>query len=210
LSVPEHCRPSQTTSTCQQQAESLLPFYTRNEFAQHNDVTDAWTCLFAAIYDITTLIEKVQGTPIHQQLISYAGEDLSSLFDETTHQPRQRIDSRTGQSVSVIANVEMIGHLNMCPRYVQLLHSFAPQQIYCLPVDERETVGQIALKFLQHNAHCFSYRWRYDGRVLDFDRTLSENGLINEEHDHERFAWRADGDNCPRIVLEFADDLTVA
>ena len=209
----------------QHQAESLLPFHTITELAQHNHSTDAWICIFTQIYDITSLIKQIRGTLAYQQMIDYAGQDISSWFDEQTHEPRRRIDPQTHQSVIFIPTLSiietfgspfwktedlLIGRLTQHARYIRLLHNFSPKHPYILEVAEEETIGQIARKCLKHNAHIFSYVWQYHGRILDFNKTLTENGIINEEPFHDQYGWRSDDENCPTILLYFSDDLTIA
>ena len=211
--------------TLQHHIESLLPFYTINELAEHNHSIDAWICIFTQIYDITSLVKKVEGTSIYQTLIDHAGEDISLWFDEQTHEPRRRIDPQTYQSVLLVPNLSLlesfdppfwkstdllIGRLTEHSRYIRLLHTSFPKQPYLLEVAEEETIGQIARKFLKFNAHIFSYIWQYNGRILDWNRTLTENGIVNEESFHDQFGWRSDNENCPTILLHFSDDLTSA
>ncbi|CAF1456854.1 unnamed protein product [Adineta ricciae] len=224
VTIPQHCRPDES-NMLQQRAETLVPFYTLNDLAQHNDQTDAWICILDHIYDVTSLVEKVQGTKLYQQLISYAGQDISVWFDEITHEPRKRIDPHTYEPVSVIDNVALlqtfatpfwqtkeyfIGQLSTYPRYIRLIHNFMSDHSYILEVAEEDTIGQIARKFLKYNSHIFSYIWRYNGQILDYNKTLTENGISNEESFHDRYGWRSDNENCPTIILCFSDDLTVA
>ncbi|CAF1204131.1 unnamed protein product [Adineta ricciae] len=222
--IPQHCRPDES-NMLQQQAETLVPFYTLNDLAQHNHQTDAWICILDHIYDVTSLVEKVQGTKLYQQLISYSGQDISVWFDEITREPRKRIDPYTYEPVSVINNVALlqtfatpfwqtkeyfIGQLSTYPRYIRLIHNFMSDHSYILEVAEEDTIGQIARKFLKYNSHVFSYIWRYNGQILDYNKTLTENGIPNEESFHDRYGWRSDNENCPTIILCFSDDLTVA
>jgi len=224
LEIPERCRPN-VNNTLQNQAESLLPFYTFNELEQHNDSTDAWICIFSYIYDITSVIKKLQGTSAYQQLIDYAGHDISSWFDEQTHEPRRRIDPQTNKSILLIKNLSiietlgtpfwktndlLIGQLTKNCRFIRLIHNFSPKHPYLLEVAEEETIGQIARKFLKYNSHIFSYLWRYNGQILDFNKTLTENGIPNEEFIHDKYGWRSDNENCPTIILYFSNDLTIA
>ncbi|CAF0733629.1 unnamed protein product [Adineta steineri] len=224
LDIPKYCRPN-VNNTLQEQAESLLPFYTFNELTRHNDSNDAWICIFGHIYNITSLIRKAQGTKLYQQLISYVGQDISFLFDERTHEPRRRIHPQTFESVSVIENLSIlesfgipfwqtkdlfIGRLTEYPRYIRLIHNFSPNHPFILEIAEEETIGQIAIKFLKYNSHIFSYIWRYNQQILDFNKTLTENGIPNEELFHDKHGWRSDNENCLTIILCFSDDLTIA
>ncbi|CAF4357554.1 unnamed protein product, partial [Adineta steineri] len=191
----------------------------------HNDSNDSWICIFGHIYDITSLIRKAQGTKLYQQLISYGGQDISFLFDERTHEPRKRIHPQTFESVSVIENLPeleslgipfwqtkdlFIGRLTEYPRYIRLIHNFSPDHPFILEIAEEETIGQIAIKFLKYNSHIFSYIWRYNQQILDFNKTLTENGIPNEELFHDKYGWRSDNENCSTIILCFSDDLTIA
>ncbi|CAF2741821.1 unnamed protein product [Rotaria sp. Silwood2] len=224
MKIPEHCRPNMN-NTLQQQVENLLPFYTFNELAEHNDSTDAWICIFSYIYDITSLIKKTKGTRVHQLLIDYAGQDISSWFDEQLHEPRKRIDPHTHESVLLIKDLSiietfgtpfwqtkdlLIGRLIEHSRYIRLIHNFFPKHSYLLEIAEEETIGQIAKKFLKYNSHIFSYIWLYNGKKLDFNKTLTENGIPNEEFFHDTYGWRSDNENCPTILLLYSDDLTIA
>ncbi|CAF3752015.1 unnamed protein product [Rotaria socialis] len=224
IEIPTHCRPP-INNTLQQQAESLLPFYIFNELAQHNDSTDAWICIFTYVYDITSLIQKTRGTVVYQLLSKYAGQDISSWFDEQTLEPRKRIDPHTHESVLLMQPLSiietfgtpfwktkdlLIGRLAEHSRYIRLIHNFAPKESYLLEIAEEETIGQIAKKFLKYNSHSFSYIWQYDGKKLDFNKTLTDNGIPNEEFFHDQYGWRSDNENCPTIILYFSDDLTIA
>jgi hypothetical protein len=136
-----------------------------------------------------------------------------------------RIDPRTHKPISLIKNLSvietlgtpfwqtqdyLIGRLTKHPRYIRLIHNFSPKYPYPLEVAEEETVGQIARKFLKHNLHIFSYIWRYNGHTLDLSKTLTENGIPNEELLHDKYGWKSDNENCPTILLFFSDDLTIA
>lgn len=201
-------------NTLRNQAESLLPFYSFNELAQHNDSTDGWICIFGYIYDITSFIKNIHGTSAYQLLSDHAGEDISSWFDKQTNE-----FILLNKNLSIIetltvpfwkTNDYLIGRLIEHCRCIRLLHDFSPRHPYLLEVDEEETVGQIARKFLKYNSHIFSYIWRHNDHILDFNKTLTENGIPNEEYLHDKYGWRSDNENCPTILLYFSDDLTIA
>lgn len=213
IEIPQHCRPNMNNPLLEQ-IETLLPFYTFNELAQHNDSTDAWICIFTYIYDITSLIKTTKGTIVYQLLSNYAGQDISLWFDEQSLEPRKCIDPYTHESFEIPfwkTKDLLIGRLTKNSRYIRLKHNFSPEQSYLLEVAEEETIGQIAKKFLKYNSHIFSYIRQYNGKKLDFNKTLTENGIPNEELFHDQYGWRSDNDdNCPTILLYFSDDLTIA
>ncbi|CAF3771014.1 unnamed protein product [Rotaria sp. Silwood1] len=217
IEIPEYCRPN-INNILQQQIETLLPFYTFNELAEHNDSTDAWICIFRSIYDITSLIEKTKGTRVYQLLIDYAGQDISSWFDEELYEPRKRIDPYTHESVLLIKDLSLIetlaiplwqtkdlliGRLIEHSRFIRLIYNFSSKYSYLLEIAEEETIGQIAKKFLKYNSHIFSYIWLYNGKKLDFNKTLTENSIPNEEFFYDTYEWRSNNENCPTILLFF-------
>lgn len=225
IEIPDQCRLPSSESSDQDDGEGRLPFSSLEELWEHNHRDDAWISLFGQIYDITELIERAKGTPIFDQYLQYAGEDLSHLFDEETKEPRWFIDPHTHQPMSVMKNLSLIesmdlsfwnrsarsiGHLIVQPRWIRLRYVSFPERIHLLQVDEEETVRDIARKLLRFNRHIYSYRWRYDGRTFDFNKTLTENGLVNDETFHDQHGWRSDQEHCPTILLDYIDDLTIA
>lgn len=68
---------------------------------------------------------------------------------------------------------------------------------------------EILQRYLKYNAHAASYTWKYDGVPLLMERTLTENGIQDEDEDFYELsmdyeAW------TPAIHLYFNDDLTEA
>lgn len=70
-----------------------------------------------------------------------------------------------------------------------------------------ETLNKILERYLFYNSHASSYTWKHNGANLDMNKTLSENGITDddEEFDH----CRLDRDLfTPSLLLYFNDDLT--
>lgn len=76
-----------------------------------------------------------------------------------------------------------------------------------LEVCSEETLYQIMLRYFPHNTHMNSYTWRYMGRGLCLNKTLEQNGIIDER---ERFTAVSLPENLhvPAILLYYNDDLT--
>lgn len=100
----------------------------------------------------------------------------------------------------------MVGRLISKTRHIRLVNLLTAQE-HILEVGTLETMWEIAYRFLTYNAHAASYTWKYDGRILNMDRTLEENGIYNEEDDFELLKMD-DPLYLPTIMLHFNDDLT--
>ncbi|VDQ17183.1 unnamed protein product [Trichobilharzia regenti] len=61
----------------------------------------------------------------------------------------------------------------------------------------------ILVRYLKFNAHAASYTWKYNGVVLDMEKTLEENNVKEETQDIEDLFM-------PQIYLYYNDDLTEA
>ncbi|XP_055346921.1 LOW QUALITY PROTEIN: cytochrome b5 domain-containing protein 1-like [Paramacrobiotus metropolitanus] len=85
-------------------------------------------------------------------------------------------------------------------------HNAAPQQ---LKVCSEETLKEILYRYLHYNRHAGSYTWKYEGRVLDMDKTLEDNGIDDDEEELKALDINAD-EYIPVLHVYFNDDLTSA
>jgi len=68
---------------------------------------------------------------------------------------------------------------------------------------------EILQRYLKYNAHAASYTWKYDGQLLDMGKTLTENGI--EDEDEEFYQLGMDAEVWTSALhLYFNDDLTEA
>lgn len=68
---------------------------------------------------------------------------------------------------------------------------------------------EILERYLKYNSHAASYTWKYDGQVLDMDKTLDDNGIKDDDSDFDRLKMRDDS-YIQSIMLYYNDDLTEA
>lgn len=74
-------------------------------------------------------------------------------------------------------------------------------------VCSEETLEEILHRYRRYNSHAHSYTWKHLGEVLDMTKTLSQNGVVDEDPELDRL--RLDRDIfTPSILLHFNDDLT--
>ncbi|THD23778.1 Cytochrome b5 domain-containing protein 1 [Fasciola hepatica] len=95
-----------------------------------------------------------------------------------------------------------VGYLTKKPRFVRIINTLSLQE-HEIEVCCEETLADILKRYLFFNAHAASYTWKYNGNVLDMDKTLEENGILEETQDIE-------DQFMPQIHLYYNDDLTEA
>nr|KAF6455564.1 cytochrome b5 domain containing 1 [Rousettus aegyptiacus] len=79
---------------------------------------------------------------------------------------------------------------------------FTPAEVGAL-----ESMWEILHRYLPYNVHAASYTWKYEGKNLNMDYTLEENGIRYEEEEFDYL--NMDGTlHIPAILLYFNDDLT--
>jgi spermidine/putrescine-binding protein len=70
-------------------------------------------------------------------------------------------------------------------------------------------MNEILDRYLKYNQHAGSYTWKYNGEVLDMDKTLEENEIKDDDTDFDRLKMRDDS-YLQSIMLYYNDDLTEA
>ncbi|XP_045842367.1 cytochrome b5 domain-containing protein 1 isoform X2 [Meles meles] len=78
---------------------------------------------------------------------------------------------------------------------------------HTLEVGAQESMWEILHRYLPYNAHAASYTWKYEGKKLNMDFTLEENG-IRDEGDEFDYLNMDGALYIPAILLYFSDDLT--
>ncbi|XP_060035158.1 cytochrome b5 domain-containing protein 1-like [Erinaceus europaeus] len=207
--------------------------FTAAEVAQHKEEGDLWVSYLGHVYDLTPLAEEYKGNILLKPIVEAAGTDISHWFDAKTKDIRKHVDPLTntlryrtpwGRFIHIPPQLPrsdwatdygkpwwqgtqyMVGRLISKTRHIRLVNLLTAQE-HILEVGTLETMWEIVHRFLAYNAHAASYTWKYDGRILNMDRTLEENGIYNEEDDFELLKMD-DPLYLPAITLHFNDDLT--
>ena len=77
----------------------------------------------------------------------------------------------------------------------------------CAQVCQEEKMREILERYVYINRHAATYTWKYNGEVLNMERTLEENGVLNK--DEEFYEVGIDEEQYrPGILLHFNDNLT--
>ena len=78
-----------------------------------------------------------------------------------------------------------------------------------LQVCVEENMLEILDRYVVYNAHAGSYTWKYDGKELNMENTLSGNGIPDEDELFYELGM-SDEQFLQSIHLYFNDDLTEA
>lgn len=78
---------------------------------------------------------------------------------------------------------------------------------HVLQVGALESMWEILHRYLPYNAHAASYTWKYDGKNLNMDYTLEENGIQDQQEEFDYLNMDSTL-YTPAVLLYFNDDLT--
>jgi len=108
----------------------------------------------------------------------------------------------------------VVGVLSAKTRRLNIVNTLTRQEHELVCCSE-ETISKIQERYVSFNNHAGSYTWKRltdDGEkflVMDMDKTLEENGVVDEDLDFEKLAIEDDF-YTPVIHLYYNDDLTIA
>ncbi|XP_078033098.1 cytochrome b5 domain-containing protein 1 [Augochlora pura] len=184
-----------------------VKYYLPSEVAVHNSAIDCWVSYNGGVYDLTDLCKKWAGTREIQVLLAHAGKDISHWFDHETNDIKYHVHPVTGVLVPYCPHgpiPDVIPHvvpasswrpLDKCPwwlderykkgcltknpRPCRILNTLTGTEIVMM-VCEEDTVKRIQKRALIYNANGRYYTWKFEGKELDLNSTLTENGIPDE------------------------------
>ncbi|XP_048883211.1 cytochrome b5 domain-containing protein 1 [Brienomyrus brachyistius] len=200
-------------------------YFTPKEVSLHNTIEDIWVSYLGTVYNLTPLVKEHRGDVLLRPIVECAGKDISHWFDPKTKDVQTHIDPLSGCVKYYTPRGRFIHIPPPCPRtdwandfgrpwwsdsryevgllsartfWIRIINMLTYQE-QPLEVCCEETVEEILQRYLKYNCHAGSYTWKHDCQALDMTRTLSENGVVDDD-EH--------GDFSPSICLYFNDDLT--
>uniref|UniRef100_A0A0B6XYA4 Cytochrome b5 domain-containing protein 1 n=1 Tax=Arion vulgaris TaxID=1028688 RepID=A0A0B6XYA4_9EUPU len=210
-------------------------YFTTNEVSSHNTTDDLWVSFLGKVYNLTSLCEKYKGDVLLKPIIVSAGTDISHWFNSKTKDVRMHVDPQTNCIIPYCPNGRFVhipppypdsgwandfglpwwkddaysvGILSNKTRLIKIINTLASQE-QVIEVCSEETMTEIQVRYMKHNAHAGSYTWKYEGRNLDMTKTLQENGIQDE--DDEFYELRMNEETYLHAIhLYFNDDLTEA
>ncbi|CAL7950757.1 unnamed protein product [Xylocopa violacea] len=189
-----------------------VEYFLPEEVAVHNARFDCWVSYLGGVYDLTDLCVTWADRKEIKPILAYAGKDISHWFDHEKNDIRYRVHPVTGVLVpycphgpipDVIPSVVPTASwrpLNKCPwwldekykkgrltknpRPCRILNVLAGTQVVIM-VCEEDPIWRIRERALIYNANGLSYTWKFEGKDLSMNLTLTENGIPDERN---RFA----------------------
>ncbi|EUB65110.1 Cytochrome b5 domain-containing protein 1 [Echinococcus granulosus] len=213
----------------------MVKYYTPVEVSLHNTETDLWVSYLGNVYDLTSLCNLHKGDVLLKPILAVGGTDISHWFDPKTGNLRTHIDPITFVRVPYTPYGRFLhvpppfptsdwrndfvipwwqdksyltGRLTKKARTIRVLNTLTGNNS-TFEVCSEETMLDILARYLPCNAHAASYTWKYGQEVLDMNKTLTENGIPDEEELLEELLLNVD-DFIPEILLYYNDDLTEA
>ncbi|KAM4611689.1 cytochrome b5 domain-containing protein 1 [Polymixia lowei] len=208
-------------------------YFTPNEVSVHNTADDLWVSFLGKVRDLTPLVKEFKGDVLLMPIIECAGKDISHWFDSNTKDVLTHVDPLTGCVKYYTPNGRFVHVPPPCPctdwatdfgrpwwrdtqyevgllsaktRWIRIINTLTSQE-QLLEVCSEETLDEVLQRYLRYNSHASSYTWKNNGVCLDMSKTLSENGIPDE--DEEFYRCRLDRDLFTQsIFLYFNNDLT--
>ena len=210
-------------------------YFTPNEVAVHNTAKDIWVSFLGKVYDLTPFVEANSGDVLLKPIIDAAGTDISHWFNPKAKDIKKYVDPTTnclsyytqhGRFSHVPPpcptyewtndfgkpwwrdDKYCIGILSKKTRFIKILNGLTLQS-QIIEVCSEENMHEILNRYLKYNAHAASYTWKYDCKVLDMEKTLEENGIVDDDPDFYTLRMR-DDQFLQSIIIYYNDDLTEA
>ncbi|CAH1154034.1 unnamed protein product [Phaedon cochleariae] len=204
------------------------------EVVIHNCPEDCWVSFLGKVFDVTPLVQKHAGERCVQPLLAMAGKDISSWFDERTGDIQHYVHPVTGCRVPYCPHGPIpdvpeqvptsdwrpldrppwwdderyqVGLLTKRVRPLRIINMVCPfNQEVQLNVCSEDTFIRIEERYLLFNSDAASYTWRYTNRNINMNKTLDENGILDER---DTFTDLGLPQNyyIPSVFLYYNDDL---
>jgi hypothetical protein len=207
-------------------ADQAQRFYTPAEVAKHDRADDLMVSLFGKVLDLSELVRANRGLLV-QPLIAAAGTDITHWFDDSTHDPCTYIEPETeievpftpmGRFLHCVpaepeaawaSDVETpwwkdmsycVGNLTSKTRSLRVVNILSSQEQQ-IEVCTEESMNAIQKRYMVWNSHSRSYTWKYNGKVLEMERTLEENGVRDEAEQFYQLSMDDTNEVCISEVL---------
>jgi len=102
----------------------------------------------------------------------------------------------------------VVGLQTCCSRKIRLVNMLTADE-HSIEVCQEESMKEILARYSEINNHAKSYTWKYKEVPLDMQKTLHENGIIDEREEFISYGIHNEY-FIPAIQLYFNDDLTIA
>ncbi|KAL0245176.1 hypothetical protein GEMRC1_009256 [Eukaryota sp. GEM-RC1] len=207
-----------------------MRYFLKEEIHHFSSRDRALVILFDKVLDLTYLLHTTPQV-LTASLQQAAGTDISHWFKSTGELPVRSFPSSTPVTpdnlwmlhvhdsdgnvlTTPVANPWwndgslVIGKLTSRPRSVTFINMLTHDR-HTIKVADEEVLLDIAQRLTPYNSHCTSYTWKFNGKELDMNLSLTNNGIPDLEAELDDLGLNPD-DGIPVICLYFNDDLSVA
>ncbi|XP_046389609.1 cytochrome b5 domain-containing protein 1 [Ischnura elegans] len=210
--------------------------FTPSDVVIHNQPCDLWVSYLGNVYNLTPLIVEftnIGAVKLIKPLLAFGGKDISEWFNPDTGELRTYTHPITWTTAPYTPHGTlphlgplmptslwkpltkkpwwkdtryMIGRLTAKARPIRILNVLTGHDDQ-IEVCCEDTLNRIQERYLFLNNHSGSYTWKFEGRVLNMNLTLAENGIPDEREEFielllpEKFY-------IPAIMIYNNDDLT--
>ncbi|KAM7540095.1 hypothetical protein Aperf_G00000031319 [Anoplocephala perfoliata] len=211
----------------------MVKYYTLTDVSLHNSETDLWVSYLGDVYDLTNLCSFHKGDILLKPILAAGGTDISHWFEPKTGNLKTYIDPISFTRVPYTPygrflhvpppfptsdwrndfvipwwqdKTFRIGKLTKKARNIRVVNTLSLTED-TIEVCSEETMHEIMVRYMSCNSHAASYTWKYGEKVLDMEKTLEENGILDQDIMLEDLLLNVD-DFIPEILLYYNDDLT--
>eukprot|EP00762_Andalucia_godoyi_P001863 ANDGO_05964.mRNA.1 hypothetical protein len=164
-----------------------MRYFLLQDVSQHRLESDLWVIHSGKVYDLTSWYES-HPSAVNSTVLRLAGQDVTRdiPFD------------------SAWTSMQ-VGCVTLRERHIELFNTLSKQcvRIACA---EEDTLHDILLRYIPHNAHGHSYTFKFLGKVLDMTKSLEANGIPYDQ----TFGEDWDIGHVPKLFVYFNDDLSIA
>lgn len=203
----------------------MVKYFLNEELKANCTLNSFYVSLFNDILDLTGYIKEFNNKIEINELLKLGGKDISHLFfkdndritlrknlinnnfiDKLSFEPSE---NKIDNNIPFWMNPKYkIGRLTVKEKKILIINALTFEKDYLI-VPIEETLLQIEERYLKLNSHSKSYTFKdLEGNVLDMTKTLTDNGILDQEDDYDYLEIPEPMRYIPSIVVYYNDDLT--
>uniref|UniRef100_T1J0V1 Cytochrome b5 domain-containing protein 1 n=1 Tax=Strigamia maritima TaxID=126957 RepID=T1J0V1_STRMM len=213
---------------------STKRYFTPNEVLLHNSTSDLWVSFLGKVCNLTKVCQEYKGSDLLKPIKAFAGKDVSMWFNPKSGELKTHIDQDTGLRQPCFPHGRfvhgpppypasdwstdfglpwwknkhlLVGNLSKNVKRIRIINVLASVED-TLEVCAEETINDISERYRANfNSHARSYTWKCEGRCLDMNKTMAENGILDDQPRFYRVNLPEDI-YLPSLLVFYNDDLT--
>ncbi|CAH1390110.1 unnamed protein product [Nezara viridula] len=182
----------------------LTTYFKRGEVALRNTTEECWVIIRGIVRDVTPVVQKYITKSCVRPVLAEAGKDISHWFDNKgelvtfvhpitmeqvpylPHGPIPQLCENYLPSPFWFPTPVVpwwkdkrlfVGRLTANERPIRVRNMLTKMEASFTVCEEDLIGGGIAARYKVYNSAYNSYVWKFEGRNVDMDRTLTQNGI---------------------------------